>query len=268
MRIIYKNLADFATIAANITSTGSVNNLQNNRKSSIHRSATTVTYTLTWTSAQLINAVALPATNLVTGSTITVNMYANINSTTPHTDATLIDAALERSPIFPDNTQFATASNFSRGGATNSSVWFPANLTQTTRKMEITLSNSRTIDCSRIVCGKYWEPARQVSRGITLGLQDSSEISKTRSGDTYINSKYITESMNFELKYFSDTDRKELLNIFRTWGSTNYIYISVFPDSTNTELSRTYSIYGRSSDISLVYDIASIYTTSLTIESW
>jgi hypothetical protein len=268
MRLIYNNLADIATITASSTSSGSTSNLQNNRKSSVHRASTSVTYTLTWATPHIINSVALPATNLVAGSNITVNLYATTGSGTPHTQQTAISAALDRNPIMPGNVTALDYTHFSRGGATKTSIWFPTITTQTTQKVEIILTNSTSIDCSRIVCGKYWEPKRDVSRGITLGIQDTSETSRTRTGDTYINTTYVTESMNFELQYFSDTDRKQLLDIFRTWGSNNYVYISVFPDNTNTEMTRSYSIYGRSSDISLSYDIANFYTTSLSIESW
>lgn len=268
MRLIYNNLADVATITASTTSSGSISNLQNNRKSSVHRTGSNVTYTLTWPTTHIINSVALPATNLVTGSTIAVKLYATTGSTTPHTQQAAISAALDRSPIMPGNVTALDYTHFSIGGATKTSIWFPTITTQTTQKVEIILTNSTSIDCSRIVCGKYWEPKRDVSRGITLGIQDTSETSRTRTGDTYINTTYVTESMNFELKYFLDDDRKQLLDIFRTWGTNQYVYISVFPDNTNTEMTRSYSIYGRSSDISLTYDVDKIYSSSLNIESW
>lgn len=271
MRLIYNNLADIATITATNTSSGSTTNLKNNRKSSVHRASNSVTYTLTWTSPQLINAVALPATNLMPGSTIRVNMYSTTGSATTHafeiTEAAG-SSSTGKNVILPGNITQPNYTHFSLGAATKTSVWFPSITSQTTQKLEIILSNSIAIDCSRIVCGKYWEPTRQVSRGITLGIQDSSEVSTTRNGDTYINTTYIKETLNFELQYFNDTDRKQLLDIFRTWGSNNFIYVSVFPDGTNTELMQTYSIYGRNSDLNMQYDIAGFYTTSLSIESW
>lgn len=271
MRLIYNNLADIATITANNTTAGVTTNLQNNRKSSVHRASTSVTYTLTWDSAQLIKAVALPATNLVAGSTIQVRLYSGSagNYTLITGGSKSIPAATDRSIVLPGNVTSPNYTHFSIGGATKSSIWFPS-ITTASTKVEIILSNSNSIniDCSRIVCGNYWEPSRQVSRGITLGIQDSSEISATRNGDTYINTTYTRESMNFELQYFNDVDRHQLLNIFRTWGSNNFVYVCVFPDETNSELMQTYSIYGRNSDLSMQYDIVGFYTTSLNIESW
>jgi hypothetical protein len=278
MRLIYNNVADTATsISANNTVAGAESNLKNNRKSSVHRAGTSVTYTLTWTSAQKINAVALPATNLVAGSSIQVRLYTEAADTTPHTaNALPVAAAADRAIILPGNVLIPNYTHFSLGGATKTSVWFPSvTSSQTTKRMEILLTNPNPIDCSRIVCGEYWQPKRQVSRGITLGVQDNSEVSNTRSGDVYINTTYTRESLNFELQYFDDADRKQLLDIFRTWGSNGFIYVCVFPDvdtltypQGNSELMQTYSIYGRNTDLSLQYDIYSIYTAQLSIESW
>lgn len=272
MRLIYNNLVDIASsLVADPVGIGSTNNLKNDRKSSVHRFqnliSDTVKYTLTWTTPQLINAIALPATNLLDSATINVRLFASIGTTSPHTQSGTTFAAKDRLIQLPGNVTLPNYTHFSIGGATKTSIWFPG-LATTTQKLEIIMAGTANIDCSRIVCGKYWEPARQVSRGITLGIQDSSESSVTRNGDVYINKTYIRESMQFELQYFTDSDRKQLLDIFRSWGSSNYVYVSVFPDNLNTEISRSYSIYGKSSDISLQYDIVNYYTTSLNLESW
>lgn len=274
MRIIYNNLADIATISVSPTpSLGNAANLQNNRKSSICRTSGTTVYTLTWTTPQQINAVALPATNLLHASIIEVNFYSTSGSATPF--ETINDqAAFLRSPLLPGNITQPDYRYFSLGGATKTSVYSESinTATQKTGKLTITLTNpgftGGQIDCSRIVCGKYWEPIRQASTGITISTQDNSEISTTRSGDNYINTTYIKELMNFELKYINDTDRQRLLEIFRSWGTSSYVYVCVFPDNQNPELTQSYSIYGRNSDMSIQYDIYSFYTTNLSLESW
>ena len=274
MRIIYNNLADIATISVNPSpSLGSAANLQNNRKSSICRTSGTTTDTLTWSTPQEINAVALPATNLLHASTIDVDFYSTSTDITPF--ETISDqAALLRSPLLPGNITKPDYRYFSLGGATKTSVYSESinTATQKTGKLTITLTNpgftGGQIDCSRIVCGKYWQPIRQASNGITISTQDNSEISTTRSGDNYINTTYIKELMNFELRYINDTDRQRLLEIFRSWGTSSYIYVCVFPDNQNPELTQSYSIYGRNSDMSVQYDLYSIYTTNLSLESW
>lgn len=274
MIILYNNLADTATISVTPSpSLGSAANLQNNRKSSICRTiGTTTTYTLIWSQPQEINAVALPATNLLHASTIDVDFYSTSTDITPF--ETISDqAAVGRSPLLPGNIKDPDYRYFSLGGAAKTFLHSESieTSTQKTRKLIITLTNPGTggqIDCSRIVCGKYWQPSRQASNGITISTQDNSEISTTRSGDNYINTTYIKELMNFELRYINDADRQRLLEIFRSWGTSSYIYVSVFPDSQNPELTQTYSIYGRNNDMSVQYDLYSIYTTNLSLESW
>lgn len=268
LRILYNNVADIATITASTTASGfSVDNLKNSKKTSIHRSTgNSVVYTLTWAASQKVNGVALPATNLEAGATIRVQVYGT-DSTTLISDTNNTTACKDRDIVIYSNpTATPTYIDFAFGGATKTSVWFSSVLT--TRKVVITVTSSAVIDCARIVCGQYWESTRQVSNGITLGYQDSSEIVTTRSGNTYTDRKPISETMSFTLEYISDADRQELQKIFRSWGANGLLYICVFPDNTNPDVTQNYSIYGRNNTSSLQYTLYSLYNTNLDITSW
>jgi len=270
MRIIYNNLIDLASsITASTTATGfSTNNLKTNQKNSVHRNTgiSGVTYTITWTSDQAIDCVALPATNLVDGATIKVLLYDNANEIIGETST--LQACSGRNVLLQNGSTRPNYTDFIFGGATKTSVWFNRTYT-TVRKIEIILVNgTSTIDCSRIVCGKYWESSQQVEKGITLGTNDSSEIITTRSGNTYIDKKAITETMGFNLGFINNTDRATLLSIFRTIGISGFMYICIFPDNTNPELTQSYSIYGRNQANSLEYAVHNFYNTSLDIIGW
>lgn len=268
LRILYNNVADTATIAASNTAVGfNIDNVKNNKKTSIHRStANTVVYTLTWATTQKINGVALPATNLESGATIRVQVYSATDSNQLISDTNATQACKDRDILIYDSTSAPSYIDFAFGGATKTSVWFNSLLS--TRKIVITVVNTAVVDCARIVCGQYWESTRQVSNGITLGYQDSSEIITTRSGNTYADRKPITETMSFSLEYISDVDRQELQKIFRSWGMNALLYICVFPDNTNPDTTQNYSIYGRNTTTSLQYMFHSLYSTSLDITSW
>jgi hypothetical protein len=268
LRIIYNNVADIASISASTTAAGfSVDNLKSTQKTSVHRStATSVVYTLTWSTAQSINAVALPATNLVTGATIRVQLYAEIADTEVIADTGVQTACKDRVVNLQGNIVSPTYLDFGFGGATKTSVWL--NNAVSAKKLVITVTNSAVIDCARIVCGKYWESSRQASNGIGVDFTDSSEVTTTRSGNTYVDRKPILDSINLNLEYISDTDRKELLNIMRSWGSNGLIYLCVFPDNTNPEVTQSYSIYGRNQSNNIQYQLYSLYNTSLTVNSW
>ena len=260
MRIIYDNaLYRCSTITASTTDSGfNVENLKNNYKSMVHRSSShTVTYTLNWTTAETITGVALPATNLVDGSTISIN------------GAAATTACLGRTVKFTDGSTQPTYKHFAFGGATKTSFWFSSPITVTQLSIVLNLpTSSGKIDCSTIVCGKAWHSSRTASNGITIGTEDSSQVSLTRTGNTYIDRRFINETMNFNLQYINDDDRRELLHILRTWGTSGFIYVCVFPDNTNPELTQTYSIYGRNTNSQIEYAIHSLYNTSLNITGW
>lgn len=269
LRIIYNNVADTATIQANNTASGfSVDNLKNTQKTSVHRSSqNTVAYTLTWSTPQPISCVALPATNLVNGATIQVQGYAELSDTDPILTTANLQACKNRNIVLNKVVQTTPSYlDFAFGGATKTSVWFTRSYN--IKKLVITLSNAHFIDCARIVCGTYWESSRQASNGISLGFNDLSETVTTRSGNTYVDKKPILETMEFNLQYINDTDRQELLRIMRSWGTSGLVYLCVFPDNTNPEVTQSYSIYGRSQSNSIQYQLYSLYSANLNISSW
>lgn len=268
LRIIYNNLADSATVTASTTASGFIaDNMKNTLKTSVHRStANTVAYTLTWATAQSVNAVALPATNLQAGATIKVELYSLSADVAPVFTSATYTACAERTTTLYNKTTTPTYVDFGFGGATKTSVWLTT--AYSVQKVVITVTNAQPIDCARIIVGKYWESSRQVSNGIELGFTDSSEITTTRSGNTYEDRKPISETMSFELGLLSDTDRKQLQALMRSWGSSALIYYCIFPDNTNPELTQSYSIYGRSNNNSLQYQLFSLYNTSLEITGW
>jgi len=270
LRVIYNNLADTATITASTTAAGfSVSSLKNTQKTSVHRSTlATVTYTLNWSTPQPINCVALPATNLQGGDTIKVALYTENSDVIPLYETADLQACAGRTTTLYNKSSLPSYVDFGFGGATKTSVWLSN--TYQVKKATITLTSSTVsaIDCARIICGTYWQSSRQVNRGIQLGYEDLSEITTTRSGNTYEDRKPITETMQFDLEYLSDTDRQQLQKLMRSWGSSGLIYYCVFPDNANPEVTQSYSIYGRSNTNSLQYQFHSYYNTNLDIKGW
>jgi hypothetical protein len=269
LRVIYNNVADIATIAASTTAAGSVDNLKNTQKTSVHRSSSaTVTYTLTWSTAQNVNCIALPATNLQAGDLIKVQLYTQTSDTATVYDTGDLKACTGRVTTLYNKSGLPTYVDFGFGGATKTSVWLPT--TYPVKKLIITLTSNSVsqIDCARIICGTYWESSRQVNNGIQLGYEDLSEITTTRSGNTYEDRKPIVETMQFDLEYISDSDRQQLQKLMRSWGSSGLIYYCVFPDNTNPEITQSYSIYGRSGSNNIQYQFHKYYNTNFSIKGW
>jgi hypothetical protein len=268
LRVIYNNVADNATLTASTTASGfAATNMQNSLKTSVHRSTgNSVTYTLIWGTAQSINCVALPATNLQSSATIQLKVYTLDTDVTALFDTGSLSAATGKTTLLQGNITQPTYVHFAYGGATKTSVWMAS--TYSVKKVEIIVTNSYAIDCARIIAGTYWECSRQASNGITIGINDNSEITTTRSGNTYVDRKAIFDNMSFELLYFGDTDRRNLLSIMKSWGTNGLVYICVFPDNTNPEVTQSYSIYGRLQSTSIEYKLYSLYGSNLTVDSW
>jgi len=270
LRILYNNVADSATITASTTASGfAASNVQNAQKTSVHRSAGgSATYTLTWTTAQAINGIALPATNLKGSDTILVQLFTESTDVTAVASVASTTACLGRGILLQSGATSTDYTQFSFGGATKTSVWFTS--TYSVKKVQITLTSidGSQIDCARIICGQYWEPTRQVDKGIELGFTDQSEVITTRSGNTYVDRKPIVETMNFQLQYLGEADRQQFMKIMRSWGSTGLVYVCVFPDNTNPELTQAYSIYGRLQANALQYQLFNYYSSGVQLTSW
>jgi len=270
VRIIYNNIADTATITSTYTNPNAnfaIDNVKNIKKTSVHRSLSgLITYTLNWATDQTVSAVALPATNLIDGYFITVTLYNAAGGVIATSGA--VTAAKDRTVI---TSSTYNSTHFPYIGATKTSVWFNTEYANV-RKVDILITypadGGSYIDCARIVCGTYWESGRQVSNGITLGLTDNSIVTTSRTGDVYVDRRYVNETMQFQLQYLNDTDRRKLLQIMRTCGSNGLMYVCVFPDNTNPEVTQTYSIYGRAQDNNLEYAMFNLYNRSVTINSW
>ena len=212
-------------------------------------------------------------TGSVSGPIIATTNFSQIYDSTPSPVPSIVinnTACLNRNMLLQNGVTSSDYTQFGFGGATKTSLWFDT--TYYTPQIKITLNSSTSgntfIDCARIVCGEYWEPTRQVDKGIELGFTDQSEIITTRSGNTYVDRKPITETMSFQLQYLGERDRQQFMKIMRSWGSTGLVYVCVFPDNTNPELTQAYSIYGRLQANALQYQFFNYYSSSVQLTSW
>jgi hypothetical protein len=289
MRIISTNLADTATvIQSSTTASGfSASNLQNDYKSSFHRSTgSTVTYTIAWSAAQIIGGISLPCTNLSKTATVRVQLYSDYNSVTPSAPATLIvDTGEGTVPACPDSpianlsTSTINGNLFQLGVLSKTSVWFPNNNYTTVRTVKITLADTSNpvgyIDCARIVCGSYWQPTYNASRdGLDLGITDTSQNSRTDAGDLVSDRGFIHDELSLNLGLLTDTDRNNLLQLMRTVGTNRNILVSVFPSdytdtaNRNKATEQQYTVYGKRNNSNLNYIIQGYSSSSMNITGW
>lgn len=270
IRIIYDNAAERATITASSTASGSLaaSTLSTNTKSLAHRSgATQVTYTLVFTNTEQINGIILPATNLSSNATITVTAAGTTYPAVSACTSTPLDGYSGTKNV----------NSFPYGGLSKVAFWFPS--TVSTTSLSITLSDQTKttigspaypsyIDCSRIVCGKYWSPTYNVSKnGLELTINDTTQTSRTDAGDLISDRGNIHELLNFNLELLSKADKEQLINIMRYVGTYRNIAVSVVPDA-NSRDEQDYIIYGKRENSSLGYIVHNFYQNNFSIVGW
>lgn len=278
VRIIYDDAAERATITAGAGQSASgydPASLKSNTKSLTHRSTgTSITYTLTWSSDETINGIVLPATNLSSASTIGV-VAKNSSGTTIYTHNTV--AACTNTTL-DSYSGIKNVNSFPYGGLSKTAVWFTATNLTTIRSLEITLNRGTNptanpaypsyIDCSRIVCGKYWEPAIGVDKdGLELTVADTTQTTRSDTGDLYTDRGTIYDQLTFNLGLLTKTDKEELVKIFKYVGGYRNIAVSVFPEG-NTRNEQDYIIYGKRETSGISYLVQNYFSNSFSITGW
>lgn len=299
LRIIYKNLADNATIIASSSQANTpVSNLKNDSKGKVWRSsantatATSATAILLLdfgSSGTKVGGIVLPFTNLVSSSaTITVRGYG-VGSAAPTLGGTIASPTITggttsysvaSAACCPWNslglTNIGTGVNtYSYGGGTYLRVWLNSTQSNTTiRYLAITITDTRTaatgyyIEASRLIVGPVWSPTYNTSFGLTNTLKDMSTHERTESGDLVTRRGPRYNSINFDLKVLDQTDRLELNKILLNNGMPTPVLVSLFPDNTeNWEQERTHMVYGKLMQLpGLTHFAPGFYSTSIEIE--
>jgi hypothetical protein len=275
VRIIYDDAAERVSSITAATSASGYDpiTLKSNTKSLAHRSSSTsVTYTLTWSSAQSINGLILPATNLSSSATISVSVNGISSSSISACPNTTLDSYLG----------IKNLSSFPYGGLSKVAYWWPSLQSVTTLGITLTDTNRTSnataiatgyaypnyIDCSRIVCGKYWEPSIGVSKtGLELTINDTTQTSRSDTGDLFSDRGTIYDQLSFNLDVLTKTDREELIKLLKTVGNYKNLAVSIFPD-LNSRTEQDYLIYGKRETSSISYLIHNYYSSNFSITGW
>jgi hypothetical protein len=281
MRVISRNVADTAAITVTEGSTASgfsADSMKTDYKSTFHRTGatvTTTTYTLTWTTDQSINAVALPCTNLTAAATIQVVLRNSGGGTVVDSGAI---SACANSPIAQLTASTPTGNLFQLGVLSKTSVWFASqynNVRSLTIRLVDTGNPATFIDCARIVCGQYWQPTYNAGRtGLDITVADSSTNSRTDGGDLVSDRGFVYDELSLNLALLADTDRDNLLQLTRTVGTNRNILVSVFPTDYNASTTRNslteqqYTVYGKRANSAFNYIIQGFGSSTLQLTGW
>jgi len=207
LRIIYKNVADTATITCNLTPilSTSLANLQVDTKALVCRTTgSTVTFTFTLPSASIVGGIVFPFCNLSSTATATVRVKAT-------TGASFVTVATAM-PVCPyqalgqwDWGALPLGSNgYAYGRGTYARIWITQ---QSVQVIEVAITDpsptTSYLEFSRAVIGMYWSPTYNTSFGIGTTTKDLSNHERSEAGDLITNRGTRFNSMTFDLKYLN-----------------------------------------------------------------
>lgn len=272
LRVVYDNAADRSdTLVASTTAgTLAASNLLTASKFEVWRStATSATLTLTFTDAEFVGCVCLPFCNLTYAATIRVRGYTEVADASPAVDTGVIEA----SPYAPFDTigwgyETLGRDEDSEPNSTYAVAW----LTRTPVKKIVidlvdTLNADGYIQACRIVVGNYWSPTRGAEVGASWELLDTSQHFRNDAGDLLTDVGTKHKKISFDLSTLSSTDRARLVRILKASGISSPVFMSLDPESTDTEFEQAHQIYGKLSKVSTItINAHNVYNAPCEIE--
>ncbi|CAB4175202.1 hypothetical protein UFOVP961_132 [uncultured Caudovirales phage] len=236
-----------------------------------------------------IGGIMLPFCNLSTVATVRVRGYSAIIPTTGTATATVGPTATTPGSLLFDTGTVRAApyqvlglwdwgslplgvNSYSYGGGTYGRCWLPSKQQVPAQYILIelvdTANSSPYIELSRLIVGPYWSPTYNTSFGLSTSVKDLSSHMRSESGDLVTTRGIKFNSMNFDLKWLTPTDRLQFSMITKGNGISRPIFISLFPDNLdNWEKEQAHQIYGKLSQLSdIQHPIFDTYSSQVEIE--
>ena len=254
VRVIYKNLADSATLSASSSASAStgVGNLKTNYKRQVWRSVgTSAVITATLNDLEYIGCVALPLCNLSVTSTIRVRVY----------DAAVLGALVYDSgtqPANPPGTFGELDWGYQALGFNNhytllpnhayAVVWIPKETVG--QRIEIELADPTDnqfgyLEAARLVIGTYWEPEITADLGVQLGLDDNSSHTRTESHDLRTTQRPANRVLSFALSSLDPDEGQVLQGILNATGISKPIFVSLYPEHEDPNMEKVHTVFGK-----------------------
>lgn len=274
LRIIHDNAADRAASLTASSTSGSLAAayMLSDRKGEVHRSTgTSVTYTLTFSSAETIGAVALPATNLTAAATIRVRLYSDTGATVLLSDTGTVTACPGLNLGTSGNWSTPLNVNaFALGAQAKAVAWFTSNI-GSVRAIRIDLSDAGnpagTIDCARIVAGAWWSPTHNATVGASNVLEDTTVNARSDAGDLISDRGTLHSSIALDLAALTESDRAQVHKILRANGTSRNVFVSVTPGRGDAR-EQDWMIYGKRQNAAVTYTGLNIHSHRVQIDGW
>lgn len=272
LRIIYNNLVDASTVTVSTGATASnfsVNSLKNDIKGLVWRStSTTASLTFQLAASSSVSSVIFPFCNFSKTAQITVKLYTNTADSTPVLTKTVTAAPFTALSQTAWSTLPLGVNSYGFGGGTYARCYVtPTNCQKVIVDITDTNNTAGYLEISRAIIGTYWAPTYNTEYGLSAGLTDTSQATRTESGNLVVTNDAVYKTLNFNLSYLVASDRDNLITILRSVGTKRSIFVSLFPEDTEVDREGLYQIYGVLSSLQpITHSTYLTYASSIEIQ--
>ena len=271
LRVVYNNAANRGTVTASSTAgTLVVANLLTDSKADTWRATgTSATITTIYTTSELVSMVALPFCNLTSSATFRVKCYTNSGDVSPVLDTGVVLAAAPTPLGMWDWGNIPMGVNsYSYGGASYGVIWFA---TQSVKKVELIIADSTNpsgyIEASRLVMGAYWSPENDAELSPQWIPVEDSTHERSDSGDLRTDIGTLNKKLQITLPVMTAADRNTMMNILRGNGMSRPIYLSLFPQDSDSSNEQAFQVYGKLvQQTGVTLSNWNLYSTTIEIE--
>ena len=271
LRVVYNNAANRGTVTASSTAgTLVVANLLTDSKADTWRATgTSATITTIYTTSELVSMVARPFCNLTSSATFRVKCYTNSGDVSPVLDTGVVLAAAPTPLGMWDWGNIPMGVNsYSYGGASYGVIWFA---TQSVKKVELIIADSTNpsgyIEASRLVMGAYWSPENDAELSPQWIPVEDSTHERSDSGDLRTDIGTLNKKLQITLPVMTAADRNTMMNILRGNGMSRPIYLSLFPQDSDSSNEQAFQVYGKlAQQTGVTLSNWNLYNTTIEIE--
>lgn len=271
LRIVYNNAANRGTVTASSTAGSLVaSNLLTDSKADTWRATgTSATITITFPTAELISMVAFPFCNLTSSGTLRAQCYTNVADASPVLDTgTVLAAAPTPLGMWDWGNIPMGVNSYSYGGASYGVIWFA---TQSVKKVVITISDSTNpsgyVEASRLVMGAYWSPENDAELSPQWIPVEDTTHTRSDASDLRTDIGTMGKKLQLTLPVMTAADRNSMMNVLRGNGMSKPIYMSLFPQDSDSSNEQAFQVYGKlAAQAPVTLSNWNLYSTTIEIE--
>lgn len=224
------------------------------------------TIAATWSSAQTIDCIVLPFTNFITGTEVRTRLYDSEVGGSLLYDSGNVVITHSITPPSPFTTLGLPAFPF--GGGIHFSHFFEA--VSGVRRLSVQLNSSGNPDgyteISYLLTGLSFEPTDNADYGASYAFTDSTESTRTVSGESVTSRGAIVKRLSFTISRMSAQDQINIFKLFKQLGLSQPMFCSVIPKAPIDDESLSFQIYGKlAEDFVTTLEDFEQYTTDIQL---